>query len=77
MPTQAEVQGELPLTETTFYILLSLAQGPRHGYAILKDVAALSDGRVTLGTGTLLGTLLEVQTKPCDSQIGFRCHFHR
>jgi DNA-binding PadR family transcriptional regulator len=45
------------LTEPTFYILLSLAQGPRHGYAILKDVAALSDGRVALGTGTLYGAL--------------------
>ena len=47
----------LPLTETTFFILLSLAQGPQHGYVIMKDVAALSDARVQLSTGTLYGAL--------------------
>lgn len=46
-----------PLTETTFYILLSLAPGPTHGYAIMKDTRALSDGRVVLSTGTLYGAL--------------------
>lgn len=47
----------LPLTETTFFILVSLANGPRHGYAILKDVSALSNNRITLSTGTLYGAL--------------------
>lgn len=46
-----------PLTEATFFILLSLAPGPRHGYAILKTVAQLSQQRVTLSTGTLYGAL--------------------
>ncbi len=46
-----------PLTETTFLILLSLVPEARHGYAILKEVAALSDGRVRLSTGTLYGAL--------------------
>jgi len=46
-----------PLTEATFYILLSMAMERRHGYAILKDVKALSQGRVVLGTGTLYGAL--------------------
>ncbi len=50
-------QDSLPLTEATFYILLSLAPGPKHGYAIMKDVAALSGGRTTLSTGTLYGAL--------------------
>lgn len=45
--------SQLPLTETTYFILLSLAPGPRHGYAIMKDVHRLSDGRVALSTGTL------------------------
>ncbi len=48
---------ELPLSEATFFILLSLAPGPRHGYAILKDVQALSEDRVKLSTGTLYGAL--------------------
>ncbi len=47
----------LPLTEATLFILLSLAQHPRHGYAIMKDVAELSQGRIDLTTGTLYGAL--------------------
>jgi DNA-binding PadR family transcriptional regulator len=48
---------ELPLTEATFYILLSLAQQPLHGYAIMKEVNTLSDGKVNLSTGTLYGAI--------------------
>ncbi len=47
----------LPLTEPVLLILLSLAQEPRHGYSILKDVEQMSDGRVVLSTGTLYGAL--------------------
>ena len=47
----------LPLTEPVLLILLSLAGQPRHGYSILKDVEEMSDGRVTLSTGTLYGAL--------------------
>lgn len=43
----------LPLREPTFFILLSLANGDKHGYAILKDVEANSGGQVTLSTSTL------------------------
>lgn len=50
-------EPELPLSETTFFILLSLSPGPRHGYAIMKDVQALSEDRVKLSTGTLYGAL--------------------
>jgi DNA-binding PadR family transcriptional regulator len=52
-----DLENQLPLTESTFFILLSLAPGPRHGYAILKDVQALSDGRILISTGTLYGTI--------------------
>jgi len=47
----------LPLTEPVLLILLSLAEQPRHGYSILKDVEQMSDGRVLLSTGTLYGAL--------------------
>jgi DNA-binding PadR family transcriptional regulator len=47
----------LPLTEPVFLVLLSLAQRPRHGYSILKDVEQISGGRVVLSTGTLYGAL--------------------
>lgn len=52
-----DIQSNLPLTETTFLILLSLAPQPKHGYAIMKDVEALSHGRVRLSTGTLYGAI--------------------
>jgi DNA-binding PadR family transcriptional regulator len=50
-------QSPLPLTETTFFLLLGLASGPRHGYAIQKDIKTISGGRVVLSTGTLYGAL--------------------
>jgi len=46
-----------PLSEAVLLILLSLADQPRHGYAILKDVEEMSGGRVMLSTGTLYGAL--------------------
>jgi DNA-binding PadR family transcriptional regulator len=52
-----EVEIYLPLSEVTSYILLSLAPGPRHGYAIMKDVQAVSKERVVLSTGTLYGAI--------------------
>lgn len=48
---------ELPLTETSYFILLSLSPGPRHGYGIMKHIAKLSQGRVELSTGTLYGAI--------------------
>jgi DNA-binding PadR family transcriptional regulator len=43
----------LPLNDTLFYVLLSLAEGERHGYAILKEVDASRDATVKLGPTTL------------------------
>jgi DNA-binding PadR family transcriptional regulator len=54
-------QNLLPLTEATFYILLSLSAGRKHGYAILKDVSALSDETLQLSTSTLYGALGRMQ----------------
>ncbi|KQQ32680.1 PadR family transcriptional regulator [Duganella sp. Leaf126] len=52
----------LPLTESTFYILLSLDE-PRHGYGIMQRVSEMSDGEVRIGPGTLYGAfnMLEKQ----------------
>ncbi|MGQ9778371.1 MAG: PadR family transcriptional regulator [Bacillota bacterium] len=49
-------QELLPLTESTFYILISLVR-PRHGYGIIQAVREMSGGRVDLGPGTLYGAL--------------------
>ena len=45
------------LTEPVLWILLSLADQPRHGYALIKDIEAASEGNVRLSTGTLFGAL--------------------
>lgn len=47
----------LTITEPVFYVLLSLAEQPRHGYSIFKDVEEMSEGRIRLSTGTLYGAL--------------------
>lgn len=51
-------QSFLPLTPFAFQVLLALADGARHGYAIIKEVEERSGGAVTLRTGTLY-TLLQ------------------
>ena len=47
----------LPLTPAAFHVLLALADGPKHGYAILKDVTDRTEGEVRLSTGTLYGLI--------------------
>jgi len=46
-----------PLTPAVFHILLALSNGERHGYGIMKQVEADSQGKVTMGAGTLYGSL--------------------
>lgn len=46
-----------PLTPATFHILLALASGERHGYAIMREVAEQTDNLIQLGPGTLYGSL--------------------
>lgn len=46
-----------PLTPAVYHILLALADGEKHGYAIMKDVEMQTGGRVKMGPGTLYGTI--------------------
>ena len=46
-----------PLTEPVFLILTSLAESPKHGYALIKDIESMTEARVRLSTGTLYGAL--------------------
>lgn len=48
--------SNLPLTETTFYILLALFK-PAHGYAIMQKVEELSNNQVKIAAGTLYGAI--------------------
>ena len=63
MEAENSLLENLPITETTFFILLSLAGEARHGYGIMKDVEAISDARVRFSTGTLYGALQRLLRK--------------
>src|ERR1700687_3556418 len=54
---QPDAREAQPLSEPVLLILMSLADKPRHGYALMKDIEFLSTGRVRLSTGTLYGAL--------------------
>jgi DNA-binding PadR family transcriptional regulator len=56
MPLMEKI-SPLPLTPTVFHILLALADGEKHGYAVMKEVEDHTAGRIRLGPGTLYGSL--------------------
>ena len=60
MKLEKVLKSYIPMTETAFYILLSL-KVPRHGYGIIKYVEELTEGRLVLGSGTIYGTLTKMQ----------------
>jgi DNA-binding PadR family transcriptional regulator len=47
----------LPLPPPVFHILIGLAEGERHGYAIMREVAERTGGRLKMGPGTLYGSI--------------------
>ncbi|MBO0782164.1 MAG: PadR family transcriptional regulator [Ktedonobacteraceae bacterium] len=55
--TSQDPDALLPLTPAVFHILLALAGGERHGYAIMSEVKQRSEGKVTMGPGTLYGSI--------------------
>lgn len=54
------VKKYLPLTESTYYILLSLVE-VRHGYGIMQYVEEITEGRLKIGPGTLYGALSKME----------------
>ncbi|CAM3851599.1 PadR family transcriptional regulator [Alkalicoccus chagannorensis] len=54
------IKKYIPMSETAFYILLSLAPEPRHGYGIIKYVESITGGRLVLGSGTVYGSLTKM-----------------
>ena len=55
--------GNPALTEAVYYILLSLARQPLHGYGIMQNAEHLSNGRIRLAAGTLYGAINTLLTK--------------
>lgn len=60
MSVEKILKTYLPMTETAYYILLSLTE-PRHGYGIIQHVNKITLGRIKLGSGTVYGTLTKMQ----------------
>ena len=56
-PSARDPHDLLPLTSAMFHVLVALADGDLHGYAVIKDVSTRTGGRVELGTGTLYGII--------------------
>lgn len=74
-PIKRDPSPFLPMTPAAFHVLLALADGPKHGYLILKDVEERTAGGVRLSTGTLYGLIkrflddeLIVETRPDDDR---------
>jgi DNA-binding PadR family transcriptional regulator len=76
----------LPLKTDAFYILLVLLHGERHGYAIMRDAADRSDGRVELQAGALYrllakmlddGLVVESQRRPAADADDERRRYYR
>ena len=72
----------LPLTPAVFYILFALANGEKHGYAIMQEVKTVTQGEFSMGPGTLYTTiqrllelaLIEETTTGSDSERRRRCY---
>ena len=76
----------LPLPAATFHILMALADGDRHGYGIIQDVAASTDGGLKLSAGTLYrsiqrmleqGLIVETRERPAPDLDDERRRYYR
>ncbi|HEX3746697.1 MAG TPA: PadR family transcriptional regulator [Bryobacteraceae bacterium] len=83
---EAKPESLLPLPAAVFHILIALAESDRHGYSILQDVAARTDGKVRLSAGTLYssirrmleqGLIEELAESPDPSSTDERRRYYR
>lgn len=62
-------QDFLPLSESVFQIMLSLVDRDRHGYGIIKEVEARTDGRIRLAPGTLYGAIKRLRHQRLIAEV--------
>jgi DNA-binding PadR family transcriptional regulator len=67
-----EMDELLPLTTTVFHILLSLADQERHGYGIMQEVEAMTQGQIQMGPGTLYGSIKRMLSADLIEESGER-----
>ena len=56
-PLPDDVRRLIPLTPAVFYVMLAVASGPKHGYAIMQETEMLSEGGFRMGPATLYSTI--------------------
>jgi len=66
---QKELQKYLPLSESTYYIMVSLVE-PRHGYGVMQYVEKISRQSVTIGPGTLYGAFANLEKEHLIRSVG-------
>jgi DNA-binding PadR family transcriptional regulator len=59
--TEPKIDDFLPLPAATFHILMALADDSRHGYAIIQDIAARTNGELRMSAGTLYRSIQRMQ----------------
>ena len=69
MNGNSEIDKYLPLTESTYYILLALLE-PLHGYGVMQKVETMSEGTVKIGPGTLYGAFQALEKEGLIVKVG-------
>jgi DNA-binding PadR family transcriptional regulator len=72
MPNDPTPEDFIPLPPATLHILLALAETDRHGYAIMQDVEARTDGELRLSAGTLYRAVARMVEQGLIVEVGKR-----
>lgn len=72
MSSEPTTDQLLPLSPSTLHILLALAEGPRHGYAIIQDVEARTDGELRMSAGTLYRSIARMVEQGLITEVANR-----
>ena len=72
MAKPAPPLGQPPLTPAVFHILLALAEGPLHGYAIMRAVEASAGAEMRMGPGTIYGSLQRMEEAGLVKELSTR-----
>lgn len=70
--TRAHPGDLLPLSQQVFHVLVALAEGDRHGYSIMQDVAARTAGKIRLSPGTLYGSIKRMLEQGLIEELSLR-----
>src|SRR5262247_194895 len=84
--SQSDIDELLPLPPATFHILIAVADESRHGYAIIQDIAARTNGELQMSAGTLYrsiqrmqeqGLIVETRERPAPENDDERRRYYR